>query len=269
MRHAPLLSPLAQAAALTELSSLPAAFSEQLSRLYAQVQRSPFVFGSPVGPFTAGARSFDLPRFVYFGPNASDAALRLCFLAGFNHRDLRSTLVLLQLIESVAARPDLGEGLNLTFFPLVDLLGLAGLADSRNLEKQNWIHSTAPEISLLEKDARHRAYHGFVRLETARGEDVVSVLLRSPVPLENAAPELEWFSSVDLDPVPVRWEREATAHLHHGPLSIADDLLVQPFELAVRIPAAWPLEVYAEVAASILKRLVLRYRGFMSYAQHL
>jgi hypothetical protein len=269
MSHAPLLSPFGQAVASSGTSSLPAAFSEQLSRLYAQVQRSPFAFGSPIGPFTSSARSFELPRFVYFGPNASDAALRLCFLAGFNHRDLRSTLALLRLIESVAVRPDLGEGLNLSFFPLVDLLGLAGLAEGRDLEKQNWIHSNAPEISLLEKDARHRAYHGFIRLETAPGEEVVSVLLRSPAPVENAAPELELFSSADLDPVPVRWEREATSRLHHGPLSIADDLLVQPFELAVRIPAAWPLDLYAEAAASILKRLVLRYRGFMSYAQHL
>jgi hypothetical protein len=250
-------------------SSLQAAFSEQLSRLYALVQRSPCVFGSPIGPFTANGRSFDLPRFVYFGPNASDAALRLSFLAGFSCRDLRSTLALLRLVESLAAHPDLGEGLNLSFFPMVDVLGLAGIADGRNLEKQNWIHSAAPEISLLEKDARHRAYHGFVRLEASPGEDMVSVLLRSPVPADNVAPELELFSSADVDPVSVRWERESTSNLYHGPLSVADDLLVQPFELTVRIPAAWPLDVYAEAAASILKRLVLRYRGFMSYAQHL
>ena len=46
--------------------SLPAIFSEQLVALYDLVQRSQFVFGSPVGPFHTANRSFHLPRFVYF-----------------------------------------------------------------------------------------------------------------------------------------------------------------------------------------------------------
>jgi hypothetical protein len=52
-------------------------------------------------------------------------------------------------------------------------------------------------------------------------------------------------------------------------LSMADDLPLRPFELTVRLPAAWPLDRYADAAASILKRFVLRYRGFISYAQYL
>jgi len=44
---------------------------------------------------------------------------------------------------------------------------------------------------------------------------------------------------------------------------------VHPFELTVRIPSAWSLDQYAEAASTILKRFVLRYRGFMSYAQYL
>ncbi|MEO6003330.1 MAG: hypothetical protein ABIZ04_03155 [Opitutus sp.] len=251
------------------IGSLPAAFAEQLSRLYAVAQRSPFVFGSPLGPFTARSRPFHLPRFVYFGPRASDAAFRISFLAGFDHRDLRSTLALLRLVEGLARKPDLGEGLNLTFFPLLDVLGLAGIATIRRLESENWIQSTAPEIGLLEKDARVRAYHGFVRLEAATGEDLVSIRLRSPVPNENPAPELELFSSEDVDPLAVRWEHAPAADAHAGPLGVADDLPVHPFELTVRIPAAWSVDQYAETTVSILKRFVLRYRGFMSYAQNL
>lgn len=249
--------------------SLPAAFSEQLSSLYQLVQRSNYLFGSPMGPFFFGARSFHLPRFVYFGPNTSDASLRLAFLAGFDHRDLRSTLAMLRLVEGLALKPDLGQGLNLSFFPLLDVLGLAQLAGVRRLEQENWAHTTAPEIVLLEKETRQRAFHGFVRLETAPGEDIVVVRLRAPAPLENIAPALELISSEDVSPLPVRWESESTAETRHGPLDIADDLPLPPFELVVRLPAAWPLDLYAEAAASILKRFVLRYRGFISYAQHL
>jgi hypothetical protein len=233
------------------------------------VQRSPFVFGSPIGPFHANQRAFHLPRFVYFGPNVSDAALRLSFLAGFDHRDLRPTLALLRLVEDLASNPDLGEGLNLSFFPLVDVLGLAQVSPHRSLTLESWARPVSPEIALLERDARGPGYHGFVRLESSFGEDVVTVRLRSPEPSENFAPSLELISSEDIEPFGVRWETDRIPHAEHGPLAIADDLPLHPFELTVRIPAAWSLDLFAGAAASILKRFVLRYRGFISYAQHL
>ena len=250
-------------------TSLPAAFSEQLSRLYQLVQGSVNVFASPIGPFPSEGHSCYLPRFVYFSPNRSDAALRLSFLGGFDYQDLRSTLALLTLVEGLARKPDLGQGLNLSFFPLVDVLGLAGLGASRRLSEHNWSRSIAPEIQILEKDARGSGYHGFVRLESAVGDDIVTVRLRAPAPLENFAPALELISSEELEPFAVRWESDIRPTTALGCLAMADDLIVSPFELTVRIPAAWSIELYAEAAASILKRFVLRYRGFISYAQHL
>ena len=250
-------------------SSIPAAFSEQLSNLYQLVQRSRYVFGSPLGPIVLDTNRLYLPRFVYFGPHASEAALRLSFLAGFDHRDLRSTLALLRFVEGLALEPDLGQGLNLSFFPLIDVLGLSRGESARSLATHNWSRPTAPEIISLEKDARGRSYHGFVRLESGTSEEIVVVRLRSTVPSENVAPALELISSADVEPFAVRWETDMGSDLNTGPLSMADDLVLQPFELTVRIPAAWSLDLYAEAAASILKRFILRYRGFISYAQHL
>jgi hypothetical protein len=249
---------------------LPAAFAEQLSDLYQLVSRSSHVFGSPLGPVRAPTRELHLPRFVYFGPQSSDASLRLAFYAGFDHRDLRSTLALLHLVEGLALKPDLGQGLNLSFFPLVDLLGLAGLAPTRDLTVQNWARTAVPEIKLLEQDARRVGYHGFIRLALTPGQDVVTVRLRAPAHVENPAPPLELISSEDIEPFPVRWESDArSAEVGDGPLAIADDLPQQPFELVLSLPAAWPTELVREAAAAILKRFVLRYRGFIAYGQHL
>src|SRR5688500_11018077 len=126
-------------------TSIPAAFSEQLSSLYRLVQRSRHVFGSPLGPIVSDTRQLYLPRFVYFGPHASEAALRLSFLAGFDHRDLRSTLALLRFVEGLALEPDLGQGLNLSFFPLVDVVGLSRGESARSLAAHSWSRPTAPE----------------------------------------------------------------------------------------------------------------------------
>jgi hypothetical protein len=228
------------------------------------------VFGSPAGPLHGrdGQQHF-LPRFVYFGASSSNAALRVAFYAGLDHRDLRSTLALLKLVEGLTLKPDLGQALNLSFFPLVDVLGLAHGLQNRHLATANWATSTAPEIQVLERDARLRAYDGFVRLESITASDTVSIQLRSARPAENAAPELEVISSTDIDPFDVRWEADARVDVRSGPLSIADDIPVQPFELVVGIPSSWSTELYAESAASILKRFIVRHRGFISYAQHL
>lgn len=248
--------------------SLPAVFSEQLAALYDQVQRSQFVFGSPLALLATPEHPFHLPRFIYFGPQTSDASLRLAFTAGLDHRDLRSTLALLQLVEQLALKPDIGQGLNLSFFPLVDVLGLAGLAPGRTLASADWRHSGEPELKLLGQDARLTGYHGFVRLETARAQDGATVQLRFAAN-DHETPDVELISSEDFEPYAVRWETGAAAGLTDGPLSMADDLPVRPFELTVRLPATWPAEVYRDAAATILKRFIIRYRGFIAYGQHL
>jgi len=243
-------------------------FGQQLADLYDLVQKSQFVFGSPLGPIQAAERTFHLPRFVYFGPHTSDVSLRLAFTAGLDHRDLRSTLALLHLVEQLALKPDIGQGLNLSFFPLVDVLGLANIATDRGLPAVDWTKSNAPEINLLEQDARLSGYHGFVRLETVRGQDEAAVRLRF-APNDYPTPEVELISSDDFEPYSVRWESDAGSLPLDGPLSIAGDLATSPFELTLRLPAAWSAEHNREAAATILKRFIIRYRGFLAYGQNL
>ncbi len=249
--------------------SLPAALGEQLSALYGLVQRSDHVFGSPLGPFHHASRAHHLPRFVYFGPQASTDSLRFAFLAGFDHRDLRGTLSLLHFIERLALKPDLGQHFNLSFFPLLDVLGLAGLAPDRDLAGENWARANAPEISLLEKDARLRGYHGFIRLETTPDDGAVTVRLRTASHVENPTPGVELITSDDVAPFAVRWESAVAGPAGDGPLAVADDLPFQPFELTLRLPAAWTPELHREATASILKSFMLRYRSFIAYGQHL
>ena len=84
------------------------------------------------------------------------------------------------------------------------------------------------------------------------------------------APDVELVSSADFEPWPVQFERAASDFASaDGPLSIAEDLPVQPFELTLRIPATWPDEIYQRAVNVILSRFILRYRAFQAYGQHL
>ena len=245
------------------------AFSERLSSLYGVSQRSNYVFGSPLGPFYHQGRHLHLPRFVYFGPHTHDESLRLAFLAGFDSRDLRATLALAHFVEGLALAPDLGQGLNLSFFPLLDIVGLARGVTGRWLSRADWRHATAPELSILEKDARARAYHGFVRVETDSGGDAIGIRLRN-APDGSVPSGIELISSADFEPWPVRWEADnVDGRPLDGPLTAADDFPLQPFELTIRLPGEWSEEQHRESLSLILKRFILRQRAIQAYSQHL
>lgn len=238
-------------------------FSNRLSTLYHLSQKSDYVFGSPIGPFYHRSRHYHLPRFVYFGPHTHDESLRLAIIAGFDHTDLRGSLALTQLVEHLILTPDLGQGLNISIFPLVDVVGLQTGANNRGLASAHWALSQAPEISLLSKEARTRGYHGFVRVESGLGLDEIAVSLAGT---DNAV-GVELVSSEDIAPLPVRWEAGPQEEITAGPLGLADDLPFSPFDLTLKIPSAWPTDLYRIAVSSVLKRFVLRYRGLQAYGQ--
>jgi len=257
---------VAHASASATSLSLSAALGEQLSTLYTLAQRSDHVFGTPLGPFSHAGRHHYLPRFVYFGPHTSEESPRVAFLAGLDSRDLRPTLALLHLVEELALAPDIGQSLHLAFYPLVDVLGHLQPGAGRELANQRWTADSAPELDLLAKESRLRTYHAFVRIESVSADDAVTLLVRTaPGSLANAP----FFSSEDTEPYPVRWEIESGPPPASGPLSLTDDLPFRPIDLTLRIPANWSPEFYRDAVSSILKRFIVRYRGFLAYGQNL
>jgi hypothetical protein len=242
----------------------------RLSALYSLSQDSPYVFASPLGPFYLDDRPSYLPRLVFFGPQACDDSWRLSFLAGFDYRDLRASRALLALVSGLAENVEAGHGLNLSFFPLVDVGGLLLGAPERSLGSAHWGRGAPPEIRLLEQDARGRGYHGFVRIETASSsEDLVVIRIRQPA-IRPLSPDIELITSDDAESFPVRFETvPSDKSATDGPLSVTDHLPVAPFELALRVPASWPDHDYQRAVVVLLKRFLRRYRAFQAHGQHL
>jgi hypothetical protein len=122
-------------------------------------------------------------------------------------------------------------------------------------------------LQLLERDARQRGYHGFIRLESGLpGEESLTLTIREPKAI-NPSPDIELISTADFEPYSVRFERGPVPD--DGPLSIGDDLPVAPFELTLRIPRGWSDALYHDAAQVILTRFIRRYRALQAYGQHL
>lgn len=245
------------------------ALQEPLSALYALAQDSKFVFGSPLGPFSIGGVQAYVPRFVFFGPYASEDSWRLAFLAGLDHRDHRPSRALLSLMIALATDAERAHGLSLTFFPLLDVAGLHLGTGDRDLGSA-WGQDAEPEIELITKDSANQAYHGFIRIETAYGgEEFLRILVRGwgATALES---DLRWIASEGAHPFPVRFEVfPPELSVLDGPLGWPRNSSLAPFELILRVPDSWSDEDYEHSVGLVVEHFVRRYRAYQAYGQHL
>lgn len=242
--------------------------TQRLALLDDLAQESDHVFSAPLGPFSDEAALHYLPHFVHIGPDSTRETFRLAVLAGFGPHDLPATRALLSYIEGLTRQSDIGHGLNLSLFPLVNVLGLIGGAEERDLTAANWVDSAEPEIKLLRQDGRLRGYQGFVRVVTT-ADDAPSAWFRSIPSLLAQSAGVEVFSPADFHPWPVRFETAFTGKISSGPLSMAGDLPFSPFEIELALPADWTQARTDKELSVVLKRLFLSYRAFQGYGQHL
>ncbi len=246
----------------------PASLPQRLSRLYDLAQLSDFLFGSPLGPFYDGGEARYLPHFAYCGPHSSPDSLRLAFYSGTRRDDQVGAEALLSFVETLLQSQEIGLGLNLAFLPAINVLDGLGGETGRDLAAEHWGRSRAPEIQLLAQDARLRGYQGFIRLVGADGPEPGAVVrtLRAP---KSSPSRIELFNSADFPPWAVRFESVSRAAVEAGPLSIAGDLPFTPFEIELSLPDHWSQAQADRGLTKLLKRLLLHYRGFQSYALNL
>lgn len=240
----------------------------RLSRIYGLARDSDQVFGSPLGPIATVGGPLFVPRFVYFGPRSTDDSLRLAFYAGFGRHDLTVARALLGYVERLTREPHLGPALNLSFFPVVNVRGLLGGEEERDLEGEDWVRPRSPEVALLAADARARSYRGFIRL-VGTTDDEPSARVRTMRSSRAQPSGVEIFTSERFRPWQVAFEELPAGGAASGPLTLAAAWPCAPFEVELALPSDLaPLE--AEIlVGDLLRRLVTHYRAFDAYGQHL
>lgn len=242
--------------------------ASRVGALYDLVQNSDHVFGSPLGPLRLGESECYLPRFVYFGPSTSEESIRLAVFAGFSPRDHLAAQAVIGFVDNLARGSDIGQSLNISFFPVVNVAALCDGETDRDLGGEHWARSRQPELVLLNQDARRCGRQGFVRVTTTVG-DVPSARVRTVRSTSAHTSAIEVFSSADLHPWVATFETLAAEEIESGPLSLADDLPFAPFEVELALPAKWSQRRADAAIALVLRRVIVRYRAFLAYGQNL
>ena len=240
-----------------------------LSRLTVLATHSPSVFASPLGPLYHGRELFVLPRHLFFGENTAEEAWRIAIYAGFEGTDMRAGLASLRTLERLILEPKLGESFNLVFHSFVNPSGLADATAAtragHDLLDQSWAGSPAAELQLLERDARAMQYHGAIVLRSDPQVDELRGWLRgfSPGdPFLHGEP-VRGTSRAGYLPFkfPIQWEAHPDGpEAKTGPLSLADDLRVRPFELTLLVPTSPSLEWAVQAVSSTLRVFLNNFR---------
>ncbi len=242
---------------------------ENQSRLSVLSAHSPHLFASPLGPFEHKGHPFHLPRFLFVGENSAEEAWRISIFAGLDGRDTRSALAALKGLERYALEPELGDSFNLAFYPLLNPSGVTdGTRRTRSghlLEEQNWTNSQAPELQLLAREARARQFHGSIVIRSSDEVNELQGWLRGFSPGEpflHAEP-VRGSSKAGYLPFkfPIAWEPHPEGlHAQNGPLTLADDMRMRPFEVTLLVPTEPPLEWAVQAVAHTLRVFLNNFR---------
>lgn len=247
---------------------LPPTLAQRVSALHEAAQKSDHVFASPLGPFRDGARELYVPRFVYFGPHTSHESVRLAVLAGFGRHDRGAVKALLAFIENLTHAPDIGQSLNVSFFPVANVIGLASDAEERDLSEESWSQPAAPEIALLRQEILRSHYQVFIRITTST-DDQPAAWVRSVRSTTAQSSDVQVFSSTDFHPWSVSFETVSADSVGGSLLGLAGQMAFSPFEVELALPADWSQRTADQALATKLKRLIVHYRAFLAFGQHL
>jgi hypothetical protein len=239
-----------------------------IGALYEEASASDSVFGSPLGPIEGPVGRTFLPQFVYFAPDSSIDPVRIGVFGGLSTEDLKGSWALVDWIKALLVRPDIGQGVSVSVFPLVNLTGIRTGLEGAGLQEGDWSGSLVPEIQLIARNARIRAYQGFIRVESSR-DSIPKVVVRTAVNRQTHRSQAERFDSSDFEPWETRLEALGPKSRLAGPLSLSRELNTALFEVVLSLPASWSQSSWSANLLPLLGRLVASYRRFISYGGEL
>jgi hypothetical protein len=229
--------------------------------------------------FEVVGKNYDLPRYLFIGPNGGDAPIHIGIFAGIHGDEPEGSYAIVQFIKLLEANPQLARGYYLSFYPVCNPSGFEdGTRFSRSgkdLNREFWKNSPEPEVRLLQAQLISRSFQGIISLHTddtsdgfygiARGATLTKHLI------EPALRAAERLLARDVRPVIDGFQaRNGIIYdTFEGILSAPPRVRPHPFEIILESPASPP--AYQKEAAFIaaLQSILSEYRKFIAYAPNL
>jgi murein peptide amidase A len=272
------------AASLLRISDPPRSkaqrsIAQTLAPLEALAGRSASLLSKPMSLCDRAGRPFELPRYLFIGPQGGDDPIRVGLFAGIHGDEPAGVCATIQLLTLLEQKPELARGYCLFVYPVCNPTGFEDHTrfsrGGHDLNREFWNHSREPEVLALQSELVMHAFDGVIALHTddtsegvygyARGATITRHLLE---PALAAAEEflprnrqscIDGFSARD----------GIVRDCFQGVLSPPPKARPRPFEITFETPNAAPLVLQQAAMVTAVRTILEAYLPFIAYAAHL
>lgn len=220
-----------------------------------------------------------IPRLHFAGPRDGGDAIRIGLFAGIHGDEAAGVHSLLRFHRLLLQDPDIARGYELYFYPICNPHGFEMSTrhsrEGKDLNREFWTNSAAPEVQVLEREIVERKFHGLISLhadDTSEGlYGFVRGAVLSKALLEPALKAAEQVLPRNADPVIDGFPAEngIIANCYDGILASPPDLHPCPFEIILETPHLAPAAKQEGAILLALRSILGEYGKFLSYAADL
>jgi predicted deacylase len=246
---------------------------EQIAR------RSPNLVAQRDARFEVNGETHELPKYIFIGPKGGGIPIRVGIFAAIHGDEPEGAHVLVHLVKSLDASPELAAGYCLSLYPVCNPTGFEDNTrrsrSGRDLNREFWRNSAEPEVRLLETELANNAFDGIISLHThdvgdglyglTRGVTLTKHLIEPALKAAEAFLPRDERTVIEGSPARHGVIRDAA----EGTLSAPPKSKPRPFEITLETPKSPPsyLKEYAIVVA--LQTILTEYRHLIAYAPNL
>ncbi len=229
--------------------------SDLLAPLEALAKISPNLIANHGARFINGAEAYELPRYIFVGPQGGDKPIHLGIFAGLNGDKPEGVHAVVQFIKMLELKPELARGYCLSFYPICNPTGYEDRTrfsrSGQDCSREFWVNSTEPEIWLLQDELLSRAFQGIISLQT---DDVAHGFYGCSGGVTLAEHLLEQGHAVENV---------------EGILSAPPKAESRPFEITFKAPTTLPSYMNEITFIGALQTVLNEYREFIAHAPNL
>jgi murein peptide amidase A len=252
--------------------------SELLAPLDQLAAKSSNLLARPIGQFERDGHSYELPRYIFVGPQGGDVPIPVGIFAGIYGDEPEGTRALVKFAQLLEAHPELATGYCLFLYPACNPTGLeAGTAFSSrgkdlNLELVKISHE--PEARLLQGELASQRFEGMIKLHTKAGSSTFYGLVRGETlarqlldPALAAAAEL--LPVAEASRIEAFRARDVSYDHYEGGSPMTPKSPTRPFEVILETPGQVPAYLREWAFVLALRSILTEYRKFLAYAPNL
>ncbi len=250
-----------------------------LTQLDQLAETSDHLFKKPFGQFESHGRSYNLPRYLYLGPNGGGDIIRIGIFATIHGDEPEGALALTRLVAALEKNPELAKGYCLFIYPVCNPTGFEDNTrhsrSGKDLNREFWTNSAEPEVRLLETEIWTHAFDGIITLHADDTSDglygYVAGAILSENLLEPALREAEKFLPRNRQGRIDGWDATngVISQGFPGVLRAPKDMKQPPFEITLETPQKTSLHRQVEAFSTALQTILVEYQYLMAIAQNI